>query len=278
MSRSVFLNPDHDAIFRAQGFIVLDLLPNSVVQDLQRFYETVARDHDRPFIATVLTTNLAMRRRIHDYLAAVFRQYLLPVLDRYRVALGSFAVKQAKAEFSKVALHQDVSFIEEGDCVGLSIWSPLIEVNAENGYLGVLPCSHRFNCNYREACALPYPEMVDQIETQFLQYLHLFPQQVLLMDNRLFHGSPSNRSDRHRVVAAGVLVPIESELIYCHRDDRVHPGMLAIYAVEPNFYLHHQFGFPPDRGRHYATVLRRVAPLTLDQLHRQSLERLVSNV
>jgi hypothetical protein len=275
MPRPIFLDPDHETIFLDQGFIVLDLLPNSVVQDLQHFYETFAPEHDRPFIATVLTPNLALRRRIHNYLAAVFSQYLLPVLDRYRVALGSFAVKQANSELGKVGLHQDVSFIEEGDRPGLSIWSPLIEVNAENGYLGVLPGSHRFNCNYREACALPYPELIDLIETKLLQYLHLFPQQVLLMDNRLFHGSPSNRSNCDRVVAAGVLVPAESDLIYCHRDWQVQPGMLEIYEVEPDFYVYHQFGLKPNRGRHYATVPQRITPLTVDQLCRQGLESLV---
>jgi phytanoyl-CoA dioxygenase PhyH len=268
VTRRTFLDPATEARFRDEGFVILDLLTSEDVASLLRSYEAFRQHHEHDgFTATTLLDDLAARQRAHEEVEAVFRRRLMPVLDDHRIAVASYAVKQANSKHSHVGLHQDLTFVDEARQVGISIWSPLMDVNAENGWLGVAPRSHVLNSHYREPCSLPYWDLYEIIERQYLTYLPMRPGQVLLMDNRVIHGSPPNRTGLPRVVAAGVVVPAESQLLYCHREIGGDERVLEIWEVPSDFYVRHLIGRRPREGRHVATVPRTFAALTAQQLH-----------
>lgn len=269
MTRRVFLDPNHEAAFRENGYVMLDLLTGSDVEHLLGFYAQVQEQHADQFTTSVLIDDAGVRRRIHAEVGGLLHERLLPILDRYRIAVGSYSVKQAGASFSKVGLHQDFTFVDERSQCGLSLWCPLMEVGLENGCLGVVRGSHPFNDNYRDPCFLPYHDLLELIESEYMSYLPMRAGQALVMDNRLFHGSPENRSERSRIVAAGVAVPCESQLLYCHRDHAGDDTVLKVYEVPPDFYLHHTITSRPAEGRHVATVPRQVAELTENLLRTQ---------
>ena len=266
--RRIFLDADREAAFRRDGYVVLDLFDRGEVEHLLDFYGHFLEQHTGQFSTTVFTDDLDARRRIHEEVSAAFERKLLPLLDDYRIALGSFAVKQPNSTLSKVGLHQDLTFVDEETEVGLSLWCPLVDVDLENGCLGIVPGSHLFNTNHRDPCFLPYFDVLDVIEREYMSYLPLRAGQSLVMDNRMFHGSNDNHSGRTRVVAAGIAVPRESRLFYCHRGE-VDDHVLEVYEVPPDFYTRHEINTRPLEGRHVATVPRRVTPLTLDLLRSQ---------
>jgi hypothetical protein len=273
--RRVFTDPDQEIRFRRDGYVVLDLLSEDDVAHLLRTYERFEEHHEGEFTTSVLMDDLGARREVHDRVGEVLGARLLPVLDGYRLAVASYAVKRAGSGQGRVPLHQDFTFVDERTGTALSLWCPLVEVGLENGCLGVVPGSHPLNDNYREPCFLPYPDLVGLIEEEYLTPLPMRPGQAVFMDSRLFHGSPGNRSPRTRVVAAGVAVPRESQLLYCHRDLDGDGSVLEVYEVPADFYLRHDIGSRPAEGRLTVTVPRRVAELTELQLrsHFAVLER-----
>jgi ectoine hydroxylase-related dioxygenase (phytanoyl-CoA dioxygenase family) len=219
-------------------------------------------------MATVLIDDPDIRKQVHEHVSAVFRDRLLSVLHDFRIVVGSYAVKGASTEFSRVGLHQDFSFVKnEGEEVGISIWCPLVDVHAENGWLGVVPGSHLLNSNHREPSSLPYPELCNILEERFMTYLPMQPGQVLFMDNRLFHGSPDNTSSQDRIVAAGIAVPRESQLVYCHRDLGGNADVLEMFEVTDDFYQRHSVGDRPQEGRLVSTIDRVVSELTESDLY-----------
>jgi hypothetical protein len=264
--RNTFLDPRHQAQFREEGYVILDLLQPSDVRRLLQAYEPFRELHEDGFTATVLLQDGETRTRIHHEASEVFEARLLPVLDEHRIVVASYAIKQAACEDARVGLHQDLTFVDECSRIGVSLWCPLVEVTEENGWLGVVPGSHVLNPYFREPCSLPYPELFRLIEQSYLRYLKMAPGQALLMDNRLFHASPGNRTDRSRVVAAGIAVPRESPLLYCHRALQAGAAMLEVWEVPAEFYLRHLIGQRPKEGRHIATMPRRVAELTEERL------------
>lgn len=270
MTRHAFVDPHHETRFRTDGYVVLDLLTADDLDALRRVYQTCGTSHDDGFTPTVLLDDLELRARIHAEVTAIVAPRLQPVLDDYRMAVGSFAVKEAGNEYGAVGLHQDLTFVDESvdDQAGVSVWAPLVAVDETNGHLGVAVGTHRLNSHHREPCGLPYRDLVDLIEDEFLTYLTMKPGQVLLMDNRLFHGSPANRSDQPRVVAAGIAVPRESQLLYCHRDLEGDDSRLEVWEVPDDFYVRHQIGRQPAEGRCAAVVAHQVAPLTEADLRR----------
>jgi hypothetical protein len=270
MTRHALADPAHEAAFRRDGYVVLDLLTDGDVQTLWEVYRSCGSSHDDGFTPTVLLDDLELRARIHREVSAVVEPRILPVLDDYRMAVGSFAVKQAGNEYSQVGLHQDLTFVDESkdDQAGISVWAPLMPVDAENGNLGVAVGTHRLNSYWREPCSLPYRDLVDLIEDEFMTYLPMQPGQVLLMDNRLFHASPANHSEQTRVVAAGIAVPRESQLVYCHRDLEGDDSVLEIWQVPEDFYVRHGIGRRPAEGRRAAVVPAGCDELTEDALRR----------
>lgn len=268
MIKKAFIDTERQAVFEKEGYIILDLLLPEDVADLLACYHRFESVHESDFSATVLTGDLDARRQVHDLVSAVYRRRLLPVLDDYRIVLGSYAVKLPKAPNSALELHQDLSFVDEKAFAGISLLVPLVDVNAENGWLGVVRGSHLLNTNYREPCRLPYRELVTEIEDHYMTYLPMKPGQVLFMDNRVFHGSPANRSDAPRIVAAGVAVPEDCRLLYCHRDGPDNPDMIDIYEVPEDFYRRHAIGSRPREGRRIDSVRWRAEELTSEKLER----------
>jgi len=263
MTRRIFLDAEHDRAMRRDGYIVLDLLQTTDVERLATCFAAVDAAHSGDFSATSLSDDEACRRTVHDDVAAVLGPRLLPLLDDYRIAVATYVVKRADSQLSTVAVHQDFTFIKEDDQVGLTLWCPLVDVDADNGWLGVLPGSHLFNQEYREPFYMPYQELIDMIEERYLKYLPMRAGQVLFMDNRLFHGSPRNRSASPRIVAGGVAVPRSKPLLYCHRDD---DETLEIYEVAEDFYVRHDIGRRPAEGRLLGRTPRRAGTLTEGQL------------
>jgi hypothetical protein len=257
-----FRDPGHERAIREDGFVVVDLLDRDDVAYLTDCFAAVDADHTGDFCATALLDNLDCRRRVFVDVGAVLRRRILPLLDDYRIVIANFVAKRPQSEMSTVAVHQDFTFFEDDEQPGLTIWSPLVATDAENGWLGVLPGSHRFNPYYRAPGGLPYHDLSDLIEQRYLKFLPMRPGEVLLMDTRTFHGSPPNRSAQLRPVAGGVAIPREAQLLYCHRDQIGDERVVEVFAVPEDFYLHHDIGSRPREAQLLRTVPRRIGELS----------------
>jgi Phytanoyl-CoA dioxygenase (PhyH) len=272
MSRRVFKDAAIDAELKSEGYVILDLLTGEDIARLTGFYEQFSYCHQDDFSTTVLTEEFESRKKVHEALSAVFRARLLSVLKSYKIILASYAVKLPQTEYSRVGLHQDFTFVNEQSHIGLSIWCPLVEVNQENGWLGVVRGSQDFNSNLREASSLPYPDLVNVIEEKYLTRLPMRPGQVLFMDNRVFHGSTANRSEQRRIVAAGIAIPAESQLLYCHYDRPADEGCLEVYEVPEDFYLRHLVTTRPREGKRLADAPRLISPLNEEMIAARQAE------
>ncbi len=266
MSQNIFINPLHEAEFLRHGYVVLDLLSKEDIHELQRAFTEVEQRHQFDFVASVLIPDVGLRHSIHQSVAPVFERSLLPVLDRYKIVLGNFAAKRASSAFGKMPLHQDNTFVEEGEHPGITLWCPLVDVGEHNGWLGVVPGSHHLDNPYREPSPLPYPQYVDVIEANYLQYLPMRAGHALFMDNRLIHGSTPNLSGAMRPVAAGVAIPKESPLLCCYAEEAADAKTVHVYQVPDDFYLRHAMRTVPKEGQLYKTVLRSVETLTTEKM------------
>lgn len=266
--RRTFIDSEHEAGFRRDGFLLVDeLLEPSEVQRLLAGYAPFHEQHANAFGATALLRDREVRRQVHRVVSESLQARVLPLMDDYRLVLASFAVKRPVGGQSEVALHQDLSFVDERQATGVSVWCPLTDVNVDNGCIGVVRGSHVLNDNFREPGPLAYaPELVRAIARDFLSYVPMRAGQALFVDNRVFHGSPPNQTDQIRIVAGAVAVPSTSRLLYCHRDLERAADRLEVWEVPSDFYLRHNIGERPQEGGHVATVARVVAALTEEQV------------
>jgi Phytanoyl-CoA dioxygenase (PhyH) len=262
----VLKDPSHDAALRDRGYIVLDLLPRTAIDALRAAFDAVEPSHRFDFVASVLLPDQAARAGIHAAVAPVLARHILPALNDYRVVLGNFAAKRARAPAGRMPLHQDCTFVDEDRCTGLTLWCPLVDVDLENGVLGVLPGSHRLKNLLRDPAPLAPLTMHEEIETRYLRYIPMRASEVMIMDNRTVHGSKPNVSAAARPVAAGVAIPTAESLLCCYIDDAASPSTTQIWEVPDDFYLRHMMRAPPREGFQRAVVPTRLEALSMERL------------
>lgn len=263
MTRTAMKKSALEKQLRKIGYVVLPLLDEHDITSLSDVYASVAVAHNEGFMASVLLDDKVMRARIHTELCAVFDKKLLPHLVDFRMVVGSIAAKEPNSEDSSVGLHQDLTFVDERHAgqISLSIWAPLQPVMNQNGCLSVAKGSHLLNRNWRDPSSLPYRDLVDVIEQEFMTELPMNAGDVLIMDSRLFHASPPNRSPRARAVAAGIAAPSECPIHYVHRDHGGDPSVVEIWEVPADFYQYQTIGMRPNVGRHLDTIPATPEPL-----------------
>lgn len=233
--------------FERDGYVIAETLTSRDVTRLSDIFTRVRGHHTGGFSATILDADDGHRADVHAAVSAVLVPALAGVLRGYRLVCGGFAVKQPD-ERSRMPWHQDISLVPPASRPALSVWVPLIDVDAENGCLSLIPGSHRWHRAPR-APGTPFVwrSRLRELEAS-ARAVPMRAGEVLVMDNALFHGSAPNRGDRVRPVAAAPFTPVEAPLVYYHRVEAA-PGSrvvrLECFQVDAGFYLTHRLGTRP---------------------------------
>jgi len=261
----VFRDASLQALFERDGFVVIDLLQADEVAALRAVWD--ASDDEvktRPFSATIMSPDLAYRRRVSEAVVGLLSQRLHAVLDDYRFCHGVFVAKCPGMDEGHVSLHQDQSFVDEERFTAAVVWLPLTDVTRRNGCLRAVRGSHRFNHGARGTYRdWPYPELRGAITERYLADLPMRAGQACLAAPTLFHESEANRSDTVRVAACALAIPRQSRLLYHYQDatDRMQR-----FEVPDDFYLRYTFGDLPAGMESTGAVDASTEPLTLEQL------------
>jgi hypothetical protein len=266
---TIFRNPVLEKEFERDGYVVVDFLNTPQVQRLLAVWDEAPKELGAlAFSSTVFSPNLAYRREIFEKVFEVFAPATAALLDDYRLCTCGFVTKQPRNEAGVVELHQDPSVVDESRFVGVAIWCPLVDVDARNGCLRIVPGSHRFNRGQREAMNIdfPYPQLLECLEQNYLTEVPMKAGQAFVYTQTLFHSSPPNLSDRERVVAGGLAIPDASSLRFFLRDEQNHPGMLAAYEVSDDFYIEYRLGSQPDESLRIGFVKDEHEALTEERL------------
>jgi beta-hydroxylase len=117
---------------------------------------------------------------------------------------------------SALALHQDWTYVDERVHRSFAVWVALDDCNPDldNGPLLAVPASHHLVDAFRGPATpdwfAPHAEQV---------YDRLVPiaarsGEAIIMDNRVLHASPDNRSGRPRLALAAAVVPRSAQLVH----------------------------------------------------------------
>jgi hypothetical protein len=252
MSTAITSAHDIQAQLAHDGFAVADLLEGVDVHALRDAYLRHARPCRAGFDSTILYSDTELRVAVDRAIRNVLEPRLRALIDGYRIAVCTFALKRAGQPDGAVPMHQDWSFVDESRFKSFGVWCPLVDVDLWNGCLQIVKGSHASPHPPRAACsAFLYPELVEQLRASYLTTLPMRAGQVALFDNRLFHCSPANRSEADRVAATAVILPMTARLRYYHMVDRREPHRVEVFEVPDSFYLSHQ---APGRPEHAVSL------------------------
>jgi hypothetical protein len=239
--RNIFKDPKKQAEFEEQGYTLLpSFLDEPGIERLSAFYKTLNNDHAPAYGFHYSLDNMDGQfvKRVADAIRENVTASLDEHFDRCKIVVASFVVKEPNPK-SIVPAHQDWTFVDEADFDSVSVWIPLVDVQMENGAMGVLRGSHNFFSHIRPSPAPQFrPPFGDHMFSIF-PYLQIVPMkagEAVVFNNKLIHASPPNTGPTPRVAVGFVITQAEADLYHHY----LLPGQAAprveTYAVDETFF------------------------------------------
>ena len=263
--RKTFKDPELQRSLEENGYAVVNVLDGDDIDRLRKIYkDNPPPDIETPFYTTHWSRQESYRRHIDRQVRPILSKKILPVLDRYKAIMGYFLVKRPNAE-SKIGLHQDWAFVDENKYTGLIIWSPLVDVVLKNGSFHIVKMSHKFLDNIRGSnIGCPYDQIEDHVNKNYLTEMPLKAGQTMIFDLRLWHYSPPNYSDSHRVCAGIAGLPEEADVLHYYSDDDASDEV-GIYNLDDELLLKFAFGDEPTVLNKLGTRVKDHTKLTEEE-------------
>jgi hypothetical protein len=219
-----------------EGFAVRPFLPEQAIAALREIY---LREHnianaEGGMFYTLYSQDLAYRERIDAAVGAVMQPYLEAFFQDYKVMLHGFIVKVPGPK-SGFLIHQDTTGLDEFKYSSLSVWIPLWDIGKEDGAMCLVRRSHRMGYPYRGiSFAFPFDNIHSTVK-RYLEPVYMQAGEAIIFDQRTFHASLPNRSEKNRVVAVCGLFPKEAEFLHAYQENPQAP--MEIYRQADDFIL-----------------------------------------
>ncbi|HYF45715.1 MAG TPA: phytanoyl-CoA dioxygenase family protein [Acidimicrobiales bacterium] len=230
-------DPERQDELERFGYTVLPLFDAPVMAEVRRLSAELGPAPDDPQLA--LNWSFHSRSREHKGAVKALLPTVRPALDAafeaHEVYLTTFITKWP-GPHGAFPPHQDPTLVDERHHVGVTVWAPLEDVDADNGMLHVVPGSHRFSSALRvqDVDRSPFAGLEEVIVAEHGRGIPLSGGEALVFDNRLIHYSLPNTSGRPRVVLSFGLRPRAGRCVVVLPDGE---GVVAIHEVHDDFYL-----------------------------------------
>ena len=246
LEQAALADSNLQAEFLEKGYVILpEKIDEDLLDSLTQFcVENIKLYASSFYISTIELQDINHRKAANkvfwDATKDIAEKYFLD----YEQFYGGYGVKFSK-ETTLLNAHQDTTMVSyNANRTGLTLWSPLMDVDESNGCVQVIPNSHRYNRLPRATgCDFAYKDYSEEIIEQMTP-VHLERGEVLVMDQSLIHYSGANKSDYVRVAAMGMFKPKEDKLIYYNPVNGCKE--LEVFEVENDFYTYHMLTHRPE--------------------------------
>jgi ectoine hydroxylase-related dioxygenase (phytanoyl-CoA dioxygenase family) len=187
-----------------------------------------------------MSKDLEYKEKVHHSIKGIASKRAEALLADCNFISSSFAVKNIGKE-SVFDLHQGVNFTDESQYDTFTAWSPLIDVNENNGCLFVLPGSHKLWHQIRKT-----PDFIPAIRNikehlwkKYAIEIKMNAGEALIFHHRLIHGSKPNFSNSVRLATLNAFIPKEAPLLlYTSKTSDINDRELEIYQFhKDNYYI-----------------------------------------
>lgn len=245
MKRMVFHNPEHQAQWDAENFLVVPFLKADEVLQLIDFWYAAKEEPGPEFFLSLWTKNLKKRQEVDAFLASVFDEKISRYVNAYKPLIHSYAIKHS-GDSSSWHVHQDDTFTDESRFESLSFWVPLVDVDANNGAMQIMKGSHRLYTEPRcPTVPKPFRNQHELIKEKYLTTIPMKAGEALIFGHRLVHASGNNTSGKDRPAAVGVYLPKEAPVWFYYREQGDPPEKTQLLQLPDDYYLRFPLGEKP---------------------------------
>lgn len=230
----ILKNDDQNDYLCKNGFILLDCLRDDEIELLNTLYIKWHKS-DKPiaFYKSYFSDNTAYKEEVEREIIKIIQpkinNYFMPS-DLYG---GMFVVKP-HGENGHLPPHQDWSFVSEKINWSLNMWSPLADVNAQNGNMKMIPGSHNFMHTIRgfntKDQYLHQKELLENLAID----IPMKKGELIFFFHGIIHGSTKNMNNEERV-SIGLSVKEKSKPTFFHYYHESSESV-SVYLTDLSFY------------------------------------------
>lgn len=202
---SLFKNITHQEFFDKHGYLLLrqQFLNESDIDDLREFlrYSGLEKQSVVGFDVSMEHENKDLVRNMMQMIEKIAAPKIAPILQNNKLFIASYLSKDPN-EKGVILPHQDWTFVEdEENNYSFTCWIPLVDVNEENGCMGIIKGTQNVFNYIRPA---PASKVINPLQDHLytlIPYLELMPMkagELLIFNNKVFHASLPNLSERKR--------------------------------------------------------------------------------
>ena len=212
---------------------------------------------------TIMLPDEDVRRFVASSLRSIIAPALSGVLDERELEVLElhFSVKPPTAT-SELGPHQDFSVVDERRTTSLYLWIALEDMDERNGALHVVPGSHRFANSVRsQHVPATFDQVLDEVHDASVR-LDCPAGELVLMVSGVIHHSPPNRTERVRLAAHGIVVPVGAPMVFYFADDATPSDRVECYELDLDAYVEQVRTGRPTDGRPPDELVDRPEPMT----------------
>ena len=237
---SIFKDSALQQRFEKDGYIKAPLLDPVDIGVLSTYYQDQQLDSkiDGGFHISLDNQSERLVKTISHTLENILSPYADRIFNDYKIFTSSYVIKEPGRK-NIVPPHQDWSFVDEKEHYSATCWIPLVDVNEENGALGVIKGSHAIFSHPRSS---PSPQskspLSDHIFTLFpyVDIIEMKAGECLIFDNRLIHASPPNLTQNPRLAVGIGVTGKDVQLKHYYQTPEIEPIQLQVFNIDRNFF------------------------------------------
>ncbi|MCB0963628.1 MAG: phytanoyl-CoA dioxygenase family protein [Acidimicrobiales bacterium] len=259
---------------RRTGYAVLPpLLGSDDLAALESIGQSFVERLDEPFgdlfLAAGRILDAELRAEVTDAAGDIVREHLRPLFVEGTEILGAPLQVKPPSPDSALNPHQDQSLLDEADRLGVYCWIPLVDVDERNGWLEVVPGSHRLG-NVQRTLNVPWQFAgQEEVLRRHGVGLEMPAGSVCLFDASLVHGSPPNRSADIRFALNNFAKPPDAPMVHFFADEATTPGCVEAWEIDVSFFLEEDImSRPSERYRSLGERPHVTVSLTDEELDR----------
>lgn len=245
--KAIFKDEATELFFQKNGFVKLKGIDEKAVQDLKSYYESL-NFKDELGYGFHISMDQMDKSLVQESMKKIF-DTVLPQVEHYfdnvKAHTCSFVVKEFHPQ-GLVPAHQDWTFVEnEKEHCSISFWIPLIDVNMDNGALGVIKGSHHFSDYLRPS---PSPEVKNPLGDAmfslfpYFDIIEMKAGEVLAFNNKTFHASPPNTTKETRLAVGIGFTQADANLRHYYLKPNGKEDTVIEYEIDKEFFSKYDNG------------------------------------
>jgi hypothetical protein len=274
---SVFRDPVLQKQFEQKGYVLLSSLLNAEeIKTLNGLFAKFRNEYSGAFHTSHFSTDEIYKKQVHDTIAELVFPKASPLLNSFSPIFGNFMIKNSDPE-NFMPLHADWTYVDEQQFCSAAIWIPLVDVDAENGCLGVIEGSHKVTNAIRGPLLQQSSFQRDKDwAARFGKLLPMNAGDAIIYNHSLLHYSPPNKTKVARPALNLSIVPDTAPwLHYCKPQGA---NEIEMYSVpDSSFYIRYNNFQRPETGTLIKTLPNNVIRFIDDRMENYGKRKGVIN-